>query len=125
MNVAQLVGYGRRSAHSAEQFMGIMILGGRELFLLSRVLSLFTFFSSVRATPLLQLDLLLLFRPDESIHEIHSHGEWAEMRNWEGFQADVLLQLHRTLLFWYVVFRMRIFSHLIDHYDLGDFYLPE
>lgn len=55
--------------------MGIMILGGRELFLLSTVLSMFTFFSSVRATPLLQLDLLLLFRPDESIHEIHSHGE--------------------------------------------------
>lgn len=103
--------------------MGIMILGGRELSSLSRVLSLFTFFSSARATPLLQLDLLLLFRPDESIHEIYSHGEWAEMRNWEGFQADVLLQLHRTLLFWYVVCRMRIFSHLIDHYDLGDFYL--
>lgn len=39
------------------------------------------------------------------------------MRIWEGIQADVLLQLHRTLLFWYVVCRMRIFSHLIDHYD--------
>lgn len=55
--------------------MGIMILGGRELFLPTRVLSLLTFLCLVRATPLLQLDLLLLFRPDESIHEIHSHGE--------------------------------------------------
>lgn len=47
------------------------------------------------------------------------------MRIWKGIQADVLLQLHRTLLFWYVVCRMRMVSHLIDHYDLGDFHLPE